>query len=73
MPLLPVQAPPVARPGLIQPYWAVDVVHGTKEQLDNIRIRLLHGANFDDPAAFAPPDPWRMRVSTVAAGLWAAR
>ncbi|WP_375471022.1 cyanobactin biosynthesis system PatB/AcyB/McaB family protein [uncultured Nostoc sp.] len=49
---LPKQSPPVKRPDLIQPHEAVDVVHGSVEELVNIRIKLLHGANFNDPAGF---------------------
>ncbi|MEH1872922.1 cyanobactin biosynthesis system PatB/AcyB/McaB family protein [Nostoc sp.] len=49
---LPKQSPPIKRPDLIQPHEAVDVVHGSVEELVNIRIRLLHGANFNDPAGF---------------------
>jgi len=49
---LPKQSPPVKRPDLIQPHEAVDVIHGSVEQLVNIRMKLLHGANFNDPAAF---------------------
>jgi cyanobactin biosynthesis protein (PatB/AcyB/McaB family) len=49
---LPKQSPPVKRPDLIQPHEAVDVVHGSVEELVNIRMKLLHGANFNAPAAF---------------------
>lgn len=49
---LPKQSPPVKRPDLIQPHEAVDVVHGDVEALVNVRMKLLHGANFNDPAAF---------------------
>jgi cyanobactin biosynthesis protein (PatB/AcyB/McaB family) len=49
---LPKQSPPVKRPDLIQSHEAVDVLHGSIEDLVNIRIRLLHGANYNDPAGF---------------------
>lgn len=49
---LPKQSPPVKRPDLIQPHEAVDVVHGSVEDLVNIRIKLLHGANYNDPVGF---------------------
>ncbi|MCC5669246.1 cyanobactin biosynthesis system PatB/AcyB/McaB family protein [Nostoc sp. CHAB 5784] len=49
---LPKQSPPIKRADLIQPHEAVDVVHGSVEDLVNIRIKLLHGANFNDPAGF---------------------
>lgn len=62
---LPTQAPPVRRPELVEPHLVVDVVHGTPEQLVAMRIRLLHGADFNDPAPYAPPNPWRTRVSAL--------
>lgn len=62
----PMQAPPVRRPELVHPHRVVDVVHGTPRQLVAMRMRLMHGANFNDPAPFTPPGPWRMRVSGAA-------
>ena len=50
---LPKQAAPVKRPDIIYPHRAVDVVHGRPEDLVAIRMDLLHGANYNDPAAFA--------------------
>jgi len=50
--MLPVQAPPVKRPELVQPHLAVDVEHGDPEDLFAVRMALLHGANHNDPAAF---------------------
>ncbi|MEG4207990.1 cyanobactin biosynthesis system PatB/AcyB/McaB family protein [Microcoleus sp. Pol7_A1] len=50
---LPKLSPPVKRPDIIHPYRAVDVIHGTVEDLVRIRMDLLYGANFNDPAAFA--------------------
>ncbi|NEO45494.1 MAG: cyanobactin biosynthesis system PatB/AcyB/McaB family protein, partial [Moorea sp. SIO4A3] len=52
---LPKQVAPVKRPDLIQPYRAVDVVHGRGEDLVTIRMDLTHGANYNDPAPFAYP------------------
>ncbi|NEO84076.1 MAG: cyanobactin biosynthesis system PatB/AcyB/McaB family protein [Spirulina sp. SIO3F2] len=44
---------PVHRPHFIQPALAVDVERGRPEDLVSIRIDLLHGANYNDPAAFS--------------------
>jgi len=52
---LPEQSPPVRRPELIQPHRTVDVVHGTADELVALRLSLMHGANYNDPQAFAPP------------------
>lgn len=49
---LPKQAPPVKRGEVIAPHQAVDVIHGRVEDLIAVRMDLLHGANFNDPAAF---------------------
>ncbi|AFY37275.1 hypothetical protein Lepto7376_0895 [[Leptolyngbya] sp. PCC 7376] len=51
---LPKLSPPVKRPHFIEPALAVDVEHGRTEDLVNIRMDLLHGANYNDPAAFSP-------------------
>lgn len=53
MDLFPKQVPPVKRPHFIQPHLAVDTLHGSFEDLVSIRMKLLHGANFNDPA------PWQ--------------
>ena len=50
---LPTLSPPVKRPHFVQPSTAVDVVSGDVEHLVSIRMDLLHGANYNDPAAFA--------------------
>lgn len=50
---LPKLSPPVKRPDIIYPYQAVDVINGSVEDLVQIRMDLLYGANFNDPAAFA--------------------
>lgn len=49
----PKQAPPVKRPHFIQPALTVDVENGDLEDLVHIRMDLLHGANYNDPAVFA--------------------
>lgn len=48
----PRQAAPVKRDELVQPHLTVDVEHGDPEDLFYIRIYLLHGANYNDPAGF---------------------
>jgi len=53
--VLPKQAAPVKRPHFTQPALAVDVQNGTLESLVHIRMDLLHGANYNDPAVFAQP------------------
>lgn len=50
---LPNLSAPVKRPELIHPHRSVDVVNGRSEDLVDIRIDLMHGANYNDPAAFA--------------------
>jgi cyanobactin biosynthesis protein (PatB/AcyB/McaB family) len=59
----PKQARPVHRPHFVAPHRTVDVVHGTADQLIAMRMRLMHGANYNDPQhlAFAPYA--RMQVS----------
>ncbi|MEV5573892.1 cyanobactin biosynthesis system PatB/AcyB/McaB family protein [Spirillospora sp. NPDC052269] len=65
--LLPIQAPPVKRPELVEPRRTVDVLHGTPKHLINIRMMLTHGANFNDPAPFAPAY-MHMRMSAWCSG-----
>lgn len=50
---LPKLSAPVKRPELIHPHRSVDVFNGRSEDLVDIRIDLMHGANYNDPAAFA--------------------
>jgi cyanobactin biosynthesis protein (PatB/AcyB/McaB family) len=50
----PKQSAPVKRPHFTQPAHAVDVETGSADDLVNIRMKLLHGANYNDPAAYAP-------------------
>ncbi|MCX5966011.1 MAG: cyanobactin biosynthesis system PatB/AcyB/McaB family protein [Cyanobacteria bacterium] len=49
---LPKQSPPIKRPDLIHPHETVDIVNGSVEDLVAMQIRLLHGANYNAPAAF---------------------
>lgn len=49
---LPYLSPPVKRPHFVQPASAVDVENGRVEDLVGIHMDLLHGANYNDPAAF---------------------
>lgn len=49
--MVPRQVPPVRRPELVQPHDTVDVVSGDPEDLFSVRLALLHGANYNDPAA----------------------
>jgi cyanobactin biosynthesis protein (PatB/AcyB/McaB family) len=59
----PAQVPPVRRPELVHPHQVVDVVHGTVEELIARRVRLMHGANFNDPQRFIEPSYERMKYS----------
>lgn len=49
---LPKLAPPVKRPDLIYAHRSVDIVNGRVEDIVNIRMDLLHAANYNDPAPF---------------------
>nr|ANA85196.1 BisB [Prochloron sp. LV5] len=50
---LPLLSAPVKRPHFIQPAQCVDIENGRLKDLLHIRLDLLHGANYNDPAAFA--------------------
>lgn len=50
--LMPLQAAPLKRPEIVRPHQTVDVENGDPEDLFYVRIALLHGANYNDPAAF---------------------
>ena len=65
MSMQPRQSPPVRRPELVHPHRTVDVIHGTADQLVAMRIRLMHGANYNDPQRFAYPSFHRMRQSAL--------
>jgi cyanobactin biosynthesis protein (PatB/AcyB/McaB family) len=49
---LPPQSRPVRRPDLIVIHRTVEVYHGTPEQLVGIRLAMMHGANYNDPAHY---------------------
>lgn len=60
---LPKLSPPVKRPHFIQPYECVDLVNGRAEDLFRIRLDLMHGANYNDPAAFQYPSYGSLKMS----------
>lgn len=66
---LPKQAAPVKRPDIIYPHRTVDVTLGTVEDLVAIRVDLLHGANYNDPAAFAPRTYHQLKTSGRSGGF----
>ncbi|MBD2342391.1 cyanobactin biosynthesis system PatB/AcyB/McaB family protein [Calothrix sp. FACHB-156] len=49
----PKQSMPIKRPHQIEPATCVDLVHGRTDDILETLIRLRHGANYNDPAAFA--------------------
>lgn len=65
---LPILAAPVKRPDIIYPHRAVDVVNGTVDQLVRVRMKLLHGANFNDPAAFQCRSYQQLKSSNCGCG-----
>lgn len=65
---LPILSPPVKRPDIIYPHHSVDMVHGTVEELVNIRLKLLHGANYNDPVAFANRSYQQLKSSSCRCG-----
>lgn len=67
----PKQSTPVQRPHFLQPASCVDVEHGSAESLVSIRLKLLHGANYNDPAAHALRSYQQvMRSGLAAGGRW---
>lgn len=50
---LPKQSMPVKRPDLVDPSSCVDYLNGTDKENIRMIIALIHGANYNDPAAFA--------------------
>ena len=50
--LLPNLSAPVDRRRLHLPQLGVDLIHGDTEALFALRMALLHGANFNDPAGW---------------------
>lgn len=67
---LPKQSPPIKRPELIQPHETVDVVHGSVDELVAIRMDLLHGANYNDPAGFQYRTYSQMKTSGCGCFGW---
>jgi cyanobactin biosynthesis protein (PatB/AcyB/McaB family) len=61
---LPKQCPPVKRPHFIQTHECVDVIHGRGEDLLHIRMDLMHGANYNDPAQFQYPHYSYLKMSS---------
>jgi cyanobactin biosynthesis protein (PatB/AcyB/McaB family) len=71
MTTFPHQSIPVQRPHFLQPATCVDVEHGSAESLVSIRLKLLHGANYNDPAAYAQRGYQQvMRSGLGAVGRW---
>ncbi|MGB6300439.1 MAG: cyanobactin biosynthesis system PatB/AcyB/McaB family protein [Rivularia sp. (in: cyanobacteria)] len=68
---LPYLSPPVKRPHFVQPASAVDVENGRVEDLVHIRMDLLHGANYNDPAAFEYRSYNQVMCSTLGGGGFA--
>ena len=64
----PPQSAPVARPALVEPHRVVEVQRGSRHELLRARMYLLHGANYNDPAAYAWPDFARMSASAILPG-----
>ena len=62
---LPKQSPPLKRPHFIQPYECVDTTHGRGEDLVSIRMDLMHGANYNDPAKFQQPSYDYLKMSSL--------
>ena len=49
---VPLQVAPINRAEIIPPYGAVDLNRGSLLARVQIRLDLLHGANFNDPQPF---------------------
>ena len=45
----PPQCAPVRRPALVVAHRVLDVIHGSKQHQIDVRISLMHGANYNDP------------------------
>jgi cyanobactin biosynthesis protein (PatB/AcyB/McaB family) len=67
---LPKQVAPVKRPHFIQPYGAVDLIHGRGEDLISIRMDIMHGANYNDPAPYMAPVYNQIKYSGGWGGNW---
>jgi cyanobactin biosynthesis protein (PatB/AcyB/McaB family) len=49
---LPIQSQPVIRTDLVKPDTVVDLINASREQLFELEVDLLHGANYNDPMRF---------------------
>ena len=76
--MIPIQAKPVKRPDVIAPHLAVDVVHNDGSRIRDpasinnlvvIRIRLLHGANYNDPPYFQSKSYQQIKSSGLRGSL----
>ncbi len=54
-PPTPPQVAPVKRPAVVAPHAGLDLEHGSIERLVQLRMELMHGANHNDPTAWALP------------------
>lgn len=73
MDLFPVLAKPVSRRifDFVDPTSCVDVLQGEEDHLISLAIKLVHGANFNDPAPFLPPGYQQvMRSSLASQASW---
>ena|GEM_PF-1037899 len=64
---LPKQSPPIKRPHFVQPHECIDVTHGRPEDLLRIRMELLEGSNYNDPAPFRYPGYGSLKWSAFSA------
>lgn len=60
---LPKQSPPIKRPHFVRIHDCVDILHGRGEDLLSIRMDLMHGANYNDPAQFQYPAYGYLKMS----------
>jgi cyanobactin biosynthesis protein (PatB/AcyB/McaB family) len=49
----------------LQPHQVVDVTQGTISDLVAVRIKLLHGANFNDPPRYQQKTYQQMKTSSA--------
>jgi cyanobactin biosynthesis protein (PatB/AcyB/McaB family) len=48
----PILSKPVKRPHFVDPSTCVDLLHGRLEDRFSMGLKLVHGANYNDPAPF---------------------
>jgi cyanobactin biosynthesis protein (PatB/AcyB/McaB family) len=65
---LPLLARPVTRPHFVDPATCIDTVHGTPDDLRQLWLDLLFGANFNDPASFRSAGYGQVMNSAFRAG-----